>query len=89
MDTLQEQLYTTYNISIDARKKYEEELKRTYVLEKKIADIEEEIRSLRVVTRPVREAKVNHEAQNEANIAIVGEPKKWIFISGMVLRRWK
>ena len=72
MGTLQEYLYTTYSISIEARQKYEEELKMTYVLEKKIANMEDEIRNLKVVTRPVTKLK-DHGDQTKDDILVVGE----------------
>ena len=59
-------------MSINARQKYEEELKRTYVLEKKITDIDDEIINLRFVTRPITEVK-DHEAQTQVDIEVVGE----------------
>ena len=58
MDMLEDQLYQTYIISIDAKNKYEEELKRTnYVMEKRLATLDEEVRSLRNVARPFIELK--------------------------------
>ena len=44
----------------------------TYVLEKKIANMKEEIRSLTVVTRLDTEVK-DHDAQTKANIIVVRE----------------
>lgn len=65
-------MYQTYIISIDSRKNYEEELKRTYVLEQRVVPLEEETRSLRTITRSITEVR-DQEAQKKFDIENVGE----------------
>lgn len=71
MDMIEEQLFQTYNIYIETRKKYEEELKKTYILEQRVPTLENEVRNLRNATRPIIEVK-NQDTQTDVDTINMG-----------------
>lgn len=53
MQVLEERLHTTYDKYVDIRKIYEEEMKRSYVLEQLNKGLEGELKTLKTSARPI------------------------------------
>ena len=72
IDILQEQLVQTYEKYLDARKKYEEEMRRTYGLQKALEQSKKENEDLKREERSVRVREVQD--QNIQTDQIAEEP---------------
>jgi hypothetical protein len=55
MQVLEEQLHNAYDKYVDVRKNYEEEMKRTYVLEQLNKGLESELKTLKTSAWPITE----------------------------------
>ena len=72
IDILQEQLVQTYEKYLDARKKYEEEMRRTYVLQQALEETKKENEDLKREERSLRVREVQD--QNIQTDQIAEEP---------------
>ena len=55
MIQIEDQIDQTFKDYVTTRKQYEEEMKKTYAMEKKITKLETKIRTLKSATKPITE----------------------------------
>ena len=73
IDILQSQLNVFYDTYVDARRHYEDEMKRSYVLEQENAQLENEIKLLKTTVMPIIEV---NDQNTQIDESIIGRGRE-------------